>query len=176
MRELLEIHVPKLRAYVRLRASERLLDRESASDLVQSVCREALEEIGEIEFRGEGAFRQWLYTNAERKIIDRARYWAAERRDPRRETPADERLERAELRLAYRTIATPSQEAAAHDEVERVEGAFHRLPEHYREVIVLARIVGLSHAEIAERLDKTEGAVRMLLMRALAELSEALET
>lgn len=38
----------------------------------------------------------------------------------------------------------------------------------------LAHVVGLSRAEIAERLGKSEGAVRVLLHRALARLADVL--
>jgi DNA-directed RNA polymerase specialized sigma24 family protein len=41
-------------------------------------------------------------------------------------------------------------------------------------VIVLARIENLGHREIAQRLGKSEGAVRTMLCRALAELAEYL--
>ena len=59
--------------------------------------------------------------------------------------------------------------------IDRIEAAFDALPEHYREVIVLARIVGLPHREIAERLGKTEVAVQGLLTRALVKLSGLLQ-
>ena len=48
-------------------------------------------------------------------------------------------------------------------------------PEHYREVIVLARIVGLPHGEIAARMERTEAATRNLLGRALTRLAEELD-
>ena len=63
----------------------------------------------------------------------------------------------------------------AREELERIESAFDRLPEEYREVITLARIAGLSRAEIAERMGRREGAVRTLLSRALARLAELLD-
>ena len=40
------------------------------------------------------------------------------------------------------------------------------------EVIVLRNLQGLSHAEVAVRLDRTESAVRMLWLRALKQLRE----
>ena len=54
--------------------------------------------------------------------------------------------------------------------------AFAQLPEDYREVITLSRVVGLSHGQIASQLGKSEGAVRVLLHRALARLSGLLGT
>jgi DNA-directed RNA polymerase specialized sigma24 family protein len=41
-------------------------------------------------------------------------------------------------------------------------------------VITLAHLVGLSRAEIAQQMDKSEGAVRVLLHRALARMSAIL--
>ena len=44
--QLLEQHLPRLRAFVRLRMGAQLRARESASDIVQSTCREILENMG----------------------------------------------------------------------------------------------------------------------------------
>jgi RNA polymerase sigma-70 factor, ECF subfamily len=63
----------------------------------------------------------------------------------------------------------------AAEELGRLEAAFARLDADYREVIVLARVVGLSHAEIAARMGRTESATWNLLARALAKLSTELE-
>ncbi|MCA8975247.1 MAG: hypothetical protein KDC98_11025, partial [Planctomycetes bacterium] len=43
--ELLVRHLPRLRAFVRLRSPFALRARESCSDLVQSVCREVIAKI-----------------------------------------------------------------------------------------------------------------------------------
>jgi RNA polymerase sigma factor (sigma-70 family) len=48
-------------------------------------------------------------------------------------------------------------------------------PENYREVITLSRVVGLSHREIGEQIGKNEGAVRVLLHRALARLGRLMD-
>ena len=45
-----------------------------------------------------------------------------------------------------------------------------KLPEDYREVIILRNLEGLSHEEVAARMGRTVGAVRMLWVRALAQL------
>ena len=49
---------------------------------------------------------------------------------------------------------SPSENAIGHEEAERIERAMDKLPEDHREVILLARIVGLSHREIAARLGR----------------------
>ena len=45
-----------------------------------------------------------------------------------------------------------------------------RLPEHYREVLKLRNIQGLSFEEVAARLDRSPGATRMLWLRAIEKL------
>ena len=55
-----------------------------------------------------------------------------------------------------------------------LERAFDQLPEHFREVITLARVAGYSHAEIAAATGRTEVAARQLLHRAMAALSSEL--
>ena len=48
-----------------------------------------------------------------------------------------------------------------------------RLPDDYREVLVLRNVENLPHHEVALRMNRTEGAVWMLWVRALGRLREA---
>ncbi|MEM7308667.1 MAG: sigma-70 family RNA polymerase sigma factor [Planctomycetota bacterium] len=172
LEELLVLHLPDLRAYVRLRMGRRLRGRERESDLLQTVCREILQGGERFRFSGEGAFRAWLYTTAFRKLSKRGAFYRAERRDAGRETEA----EPGELLDVYARFAAPSQAAVAADELERIEAAFAELPEDYREVILLSRIVGLERAQVAVEMGRTEDSVRNLLHRALTRLAQAIET
>ena len=172
---MIEQHLPGLRAYVRLRSDRLLRAKESESDLVQSVCREVLEHAERFQHRSEAGFRQWLYRTAERKIIDRFRYYNAEKRSAGREVAgADLGLEDSGLLQAYGGLVTPSRDAMAREELHRVEAAFERLPADYREIIVLARIVGLPHADIAKQLGRTPSSIRNALYRGLALLADDL--
>jgi RNA polymerase sigma-70 factor (ECF subfamily) len=58
------------------------------------------------------------------------------------------------------------------DEIEQLERAFDALTEEQREIVTLAHVVGLSRAQIAEQVGKSENAVRIVLHRALARLAE----
>ena len=172
--ELFRRHLAGLRAFVRVRIGPLLRTKESSSDLVHSVCREVLEDLSGFEYRDEAGFRHWLYRRAENKIVDRARFWRREKRDVRREVAIDaddERSREARELAELESLYTPSRDAAAREELERVERAFTELPDDYREVISLAKIVGLPHAEIAHEMGRSEGAVRTLLSRALARLA-----
>lgn len=73
---LLERHLPRLRAFVRLRAGALLRQKESHSDLVQTVCRRILEDAAKFEYRGEASFLAWLYRAALNKMWERHRYYS----------------------------------------------------------------------------------------------------
>jgi len=172
---LLAEHLPGLRGFIRLRSGPMLRSLEETTDLVQSVCREILQHRDRFRFPDDDGFRRWLYTTALRKIGHRAKHYRAQKREAGRTislegagAPAEELLN------CYSRVCTPSQVVQAREQVSRIELAFDRLPDDYREVITLARIAGLSHAEIAVRMERSEAAVRTLLYRALERLSELL--
>lgn len=177
MNALLARYLPELRAYVRLNSGKLIRSRENHSDIVQSVCREVLQNAERFKYPRESAFKFWLFTTAQRKIGHRHKYYRADKRNVGREvdmSKADSAASEAGLLDCYRTFSTPSGVAMAHEELERIESAFEKLPETQREVITLAHVVGLSRAEIAEQTGRSEGAVRVMLHRALAQLSDML--
>ncbi|MEM7198903.1 MAG: sigma-70 family RNA polymerase sigma factor [Planctomycetota bacterium] len=165
---LLRQHLPGLREFLSRRAGALIASKESSADLAQSVCREVLERLERRECSSDEGFRQWLFRTAERKLVDRARYWNARRRDPRREESPDP----AEIEAL---LSTPSHDAIIREDFERARNAFAALPDAYRQVIVLARVEGLDTAAIAARMGKKQGTVRSLLCRGLAMISEAVD-
>lgn len=172
---LLLANLDGLRAFLRLRAGAAIRARLGQSDLVQSVCHEVLASADRFAFQGESAFRNWLYTAALRKLVEKDRRMHAGVRDVRREVAADADgvADEATLR-GYANATTPSLIAMGREGAAKVEEAFDELSEAHREIITLARFVGLSHAEIAEQLGCSEEACRQLLRRALVKLSIAL--
>jgi RNA polymerase sigma-70 factor (ECF subfamily) len=166
--QLLVRHLPGLEAFVRLRMGPVLRSLLQAPDLVQSVCREVLEDLGEFEFRGEAPFRHWLYVCAENKLREKDRFHRAQKRDVDAEVPLPDA---STFLPAYRTLVTPSQDLEQKETIRRVEAAFDQLPDDYREAVTLHKLCGLSHAEIASRMQRSEGAVRNLVYRAISRLA-----
>lgn len=175
LEELLQQHLPRLRAYIRLRTNRDIRARESHTDLVQSVCREVLAGSSGFEYRGDAAFRKWLYTAALRKIVERDRELRAQKRDVRREVVGDGDDDERGLFDAYATVTTPSLVLSRRENIEALERAFDRLSDEHREIVTLARIVGLSHEEIAEQTGRSVVACRQMLRRALIKLQLALD-
>ena len=170
LEELLVLHLPRLRAFVRLRAGPSVRAQDDSGDLVQSVCREVLAKLPEARFEGEAAFRNWLFAEAARKILKRARFHTAAKRDAARAQTFD-----SAVAACYSSFATPSQHAAVREQLERVEAAFDELNERERELITLTYLVELPRPDIARQLGLSEGALRTALHRALARLAALLD-
>lgn len=167
LQTLLTRFLPELRAFVRLNLGDRLQQREEPEDIEQSVCREILTDLDAFEDRGDAAFRRWLFLNALRKIRDRARYHGRERRAPDRERPLPDD---ADAVSGYASMLTPSHVAAQRERIVRLQTAFDQLSGEQRSAITMAKMLGMSHAQIGAELDKSPGAVAVLLHRALARL------
>jgi RNA polymerase sigma-70 factor, ECF subfamily len=170
---LLERHLPALRRYVDRRAGRVVLERETRSDVVQSVCRELFDGLRaeRFEYRGELEFKHWLYGAVLLKLSLRRRRWRAEMRDVTRESAIGADESRAAEACEPIDSRTPSVEAIRCEDLARLRAALAELPEHYREIIELAHVDGLSHKEIGERLGIRETNSRVLLTRALARLA-----
>jgi RNA polymerase sigma-70 factor (ECF subfamily) len=173
--DLLQLHLPRLRAYLRLQMGPELRAKESISDLAQSTCREVLQHADRFRFGGEQGFRYWLFTTASRKVKNRLEYYRAGKRDIAREaSPPVAAGDEDALAALYQTLSTPSRDLMRREQMEGLEAAMDSLSEDHREVILLSRILGLAHEEIAESMGRSVSATRSLLHRALAELAERL--
>lgn len=177
--DLLVQNLPQLEAYLRLQAGAAIRSKESISDLVQSVCGEVLRDLPRFEFRGEGQFRHWLCKQALHKLINKREFYGAQKRDLAREVApvprGDSLSDPGSVMQCYATLCTPSRHAAGREDLQRFEQAFDQLPADYREAITLRRIVGLDYPEIAQAMERSEGAVRNLVHRGLARLSALLQ-
>lgn len=170
--ELLTHYLADLRDYVHQKAGRELLAKEASVDLVQSVCREVLEEAatGGFRYRDESQFRGFLFQAALNKIRGKGRFHGRQRRSSRREVQA-QGLDPSAAEALFQTLRTPSRSAAEREERQRFFAAFGRLTAAQQQVIQWARIDGLSHREIGDRLGLSEGSSRQHLARALARLA-----
>lgn len=176
---MLERALPKLKQFVRFHSGRLIRARECETDIAQSVCREAVADRRQFRYGGSHGMNQWLFTRAKRKIQDRIRYYTARRRDLGRETPilAAGNPDSASPRGAQPAHShSPDRLADGREQVARLRDALAQLPRDHREVVMLARIEGLSHAEIARRLGRTENATRKVLHRALAQLAQSVDS
>lgn len=174
---------PWLRLLARLEMDHRFDEAKfggkfSASDVVQHTMAEAWQ--GWEQFRGENEAQRmaWLRAILGNQLGHLARRFKTKQRDIAREVSIDCSLSQSAERLNQLVpsdATSPSQHAIANENQILLAKALDRLPEDYREVIVLRNLEDLSHEEVAHRMNRKPGAVRMLWMRALAKLKEELD-
>ncbi len=162
-RELYARYHDQLLLTIRLQLGRGLRRHLQSEDILQSVALEAFRELGAFEYRGAKSLDRFLRQLVVSKIRDRADTFGAQKRAG--DVPLDERRA-AEL-------AAPDSELRYHDNdrYERLERCLNALPEDLRRILVLRKFDGLSSQEIAERLGRSDDAVRKTYSRALARLS-----
>lgn len=171
LEELLVLHLPRLEAFVRRHADQLALARDSLGDVVQSVCREALQLLARerFEYQGRGQFVCWLHRIAIGKLGYRRRANLVGKRDLRREEQAGTGYPSlAEVSAEY---ASPSQVAANKEDRAALAAAMEELPPDYQQVIFLSKIAGLSGDELAAEMGRSNAATRQLLSRAMGRLA-----
>ena len=137
-------------------------DHHDAEDATERTFMAALRGIDEFQDRGS-TFRAWLFRIARNTVANAHR----SRRRRRTESLPDSFERQA-------PNADPAGLVALADELHAVRRAIAEMPDDRRQVIVLRFVDGLSTAEVAEVLDRSPGAVRVLLHRALRDLAARL--
>jgi RNA polymerase sigma-70 factor (ECF subfamily) len=181
--QLLALYTNYLKLLVSAQLDSRLRARTSPSDIVQESFFEAHRDFGEFRGQSIGEFVVWLrriVVNNILRVVEQ--HVQAEKRDVRREVSLEEigrRLEQSTVRLETLLavqMESPSGCASRREDEIRVADTLAQLPRDYREVIVLRNIEGLSFEEVAQRMERTAGAVRMLWLRALKKMRDELKT
>mgnify|MGYP001210814373 CR=1 FL=1 len=158
-------------AIARVRLSAGLRRHFESGDILQEALLEAVRGLDRFEMRDESSLIRWLAVLVERRIAAQARALrAVKRAQPEAGgDPAAEGRERATLE------PSPSAEAVAHEEGERVQAALAEMEERHRELILLRDYAGTSWEAIASELGlPSPDAARMLHARALVKLGALL--
>jgi RNA polymerase sigma-70 factor (ECF subfamily) len=170
--ELVRRYRDALLQLARARLGAGLQARFDASDVVQLALLEAVRALPGFRGESEAELAAWLRGVLVQVLAHEVRRHAGtQQREVGREVSVEAL---AELFPADQT--SPSQAADRREQQRRLSEALDRLPADYRAVIVWRNLEGLSHEEVAARLGRGVGAVRMLWVRALARLKEELET
>ena len=147
-------------------------------DVFQEVSTEALRALPEADLTERDPFG-WLCQIAERRIIDaHRRFFGAQKRDAGREvplgSPGGDTQHAAIIDLLVASMTTASQIVSRNAREVKLYAGLASLPEEQREALRLRYLEGLPSKEIAARLGKTDGAVRVMLTRALGRLQQIL--
>ena len=135
--------------------------KEMAEDLVADIFVKVWEKLHTYQERKGVPFAAWLFRIARYEVIDAYRAHRGTE-----EVPED--------------LSDPDVMNHADDGVKRAEklkvvrDAMDRLPDRFRDVLLLSYMADLPHSEIARTLKMREGAVRVLKFRALEKLEQLL--
>lgn len=144
----------------------RLGQREAAEDAASETFLRALRALP--DYRG-GSFAGWLLRIAQRVCADS---WRAHYRQPRT-TSTDAHPHDATPPDAADPAATPEEQAVTADDIARLRAALQHLTPLQRDLLEL-QLAGLTTAEIADAMQRSPGAVRILRLRAQLHLRRIL--
>jgi RNA polymerase sigma-70 factor (ECF subfamily) len=164
--ELLESYRPYVRVLVRAERGGRAPARLDDSDLVQDVLLEVQQSLGDFRGRTAGELTARLRRVVLCTVRRALRGLFAGKRDPAREKPGDD------LALAADTDDAPLHVVVRHEQAARMACALGRLSDEEQQVLLGRHLEGATHAELASRIGRSEGAVRMLYLRALRRLRD----
>lgn len=155
--ELYDIHVDRVYRHIYYRVG----NTGDAEDLTQQVFINAWKAMG--RYRKKSVpFLGWLMTISRNLMIDFYR----------------ERKEKVSLDEHYETASRdpgPERLAEINTEHRELLEAIARLPEEHRRVVVMKFIEDSGYEEIAATLKKSEGAVRVMVHRALKDIRARME-
>lgn len=137
-------------------------DHHDAEDVTERIFAAALDALPAFEDRGS-TFRSWLFRIAHNTLVNQLR------------TRHRGRTERLEVALDQSAADDVDVTVERREEVRRVWRAVAELSPERRRVILLRFVDELTSREIGEVLGRSEGAIRVLLHRALREVADRLD-
>jgi RNA polymerase sigma-70 factor (ECF subfamily) len=174
---LAELYCSYLTLLARTQIGRRLQGKADAADLVQETFLQVHQHIGGFRGTSEAEFLAWLRTILAGILSNHVRrYLGTKQRDARLEQALAVELDDTSGMLQQGLVAnvsTPSRHATKREALLILADALERLPEDYRQVIMLRHLEGLQFADVAARMGKTVPSVQNLWVRALAKLKQA---
>ncbi len=153
--ELYGLYLDRIYRYIFYQVSDKAL----AEDLTEEVFLKAWKAIGKYRWKGQ-PFTAWLYRIARNHVID---HYRTNRQTQMLEEsiPADD--------------GDPEDEAHGREVQRQLHQAISSLPDQQRQVVVMKFIEDMDNREIEEATGKSQGAIRILQMRALASLRRLMD-
>jgi RNA polymerase sigma-70 factor (ECF subfamily) len=169
-----------LKFLARQEIDSRFAGKFDSSDAVQQTLVAAWQ--GWPHFRGnsEAERMAWLRQILAHQLANLARHYAGtQMRSVCREESIEQSLSQSSNRLDRVMLvndSTPSSVAVENEQRLRLAKAIESMPDDYRQVILFRNFHELPYQEIAARMQRSEGAVRMLWVRALTALRDTLSS
>ncbi len=175
--QLLELYRSYLTLMARLQIGRRLQGKADSADLVQEAFLDAIAHFDQFRGTNEVELAAWLRQILVSRLAKLVRHYCrTQRRDVRLERQLAEEMEQSSHCLGLVAPgSTPSQRAVRREQSVVLADALDRLPENYREVLVLHHLQGLTLAEVARHMGRSLDSIKKLWLRGLACLRHVLE-
>lgn len=157
-RKLFDAYAPRIKSYMMRQGADAHTAEELAQETLLTVWRKAALYSGE-----KGSATTWIFTIARNLRIDKLRRelaWVTLPDGYDQEVSPD---------------ANPDEALAEEERRVRVQQALADLPPDQHEVVVLSYVDGLSHSEIADRLQLPLGTVKSRMRLAYLKIRDAVE-
>jgi RNA polymerase sigma-70 factor (ECF subfamily) len=177
--QLLESYRAYLTVLARVQIGRRLQGKVDAADVVQDAFLGAYRDFDQFRGTTEAEFLGWLRQVLAFVLANLVRhYQGTQRRDIRLERQLAVELDQSSHALDRGLMAaqsSPSQQAIRREQSVLLAEALARLPDDWRDLLILRHLEGLTFPEVAERLGRTLDSVKKQWPRALAKLRRLLE-
>lgn len=171
---LLESFRRYLTLLARIQIDRTLRVKLAESDVVQETFLEAHRDFHSFHGANSAELAGWLRTILAHNLANQVRrYRGTKRRDIRLERGLVAALGRSSVELGAALVApgrSPAEEAANCEAALLIADSLSKLPDDYREVLILRNLEELTFPEVAARMERTEDAVKKLWARALAKV------
>ena len=176
--KLFERYSTYLSLLARVQIGRRIQAKVDAGDIVQETFLEAHRQIAQFRGSSEAELTTWLRRILAGQIaLVLRRFLGTLGRDVKLERELAAQLDQSSQALdggLVASISTPSQHASRREQAVLLAEALDRLPEDYREVIILRHLEALNFSEVARRMGRSEDSVQKLWVRGLATLRRSL--
>jgi RNA polymerase sigma-70 factor (ECF subfamily) len=170
---LLDAYRNYLSLLARVHVDRNLQSKLDPSDLVQETCLQAHRDFHGFRGGTEAEFMQWLRRILAARGAMAVRRFTRKRRDIRLERRFETELDGSSCLLTRPVTSpdtSPTQKASRRETAVVLADAIARLPDDYREVMVLHHLECKTIAEIAQCMNRSIDSVKKLLARALIKL------
>lgn len=176
--ELITTRRAPLLAYIERQLGTALRRKVEPEDLLQELSADAIRSLPEVDLGQRDPFG-WLCQIAQRRIIDaHRRYFSSQKRAAGREVSIDAPVGDASrgglIDLLCASMTSASAAFSRDQKQMRILHALEQLPAEHRDALRMRYLEGLPSKEIAAKLGKTDGAVRVILTRTLSKLQQLL--
>jgi RNA polymerase sigma-70 factor (ECF subfamily) len=174
--ELMERYRGQLLATASRKMSDLLKRSVEPDDVVQEAITYCLKTFAEIDCKALDPM-PWVHQVLERKIVDAHRHHAAQKRAADKGVPLSGATDSSPglIDLLIASITSASQAFARNRREERLMIAMQQLTQEQQDALRMRYVENLPSKEIADKLGKSDGAIRVMLTRSLRQLEELLD-